>query len=185
MSLRVPDPPLSDGVVTLRPPEERDLNAIDLGIHDPDVVRWFGQPSSSAIDVLTLNRRRWADGSPTFSVCEMDDVCVGHAWVNVSTSDAAIGYVGYWLLPIARGRGLATRAVLLLSSWALSDLGLARLRLLTEPANKLSQQVAERSGFGRVGILAGNGEIDGRVIDHVLFSLPVQASELSRQVADR
>jgi RimJ/RimL family protein N-acetyltransferase len=173
MSLRVPDPPLTDGVVTLRPPDERDLKAIDLGVHDPAVVRWYGQPSS-AIDVLRLNRRRWADGSPTFSICEMDDVCVGHAWVNVSTSDAAIGYVGYWLLPTARGRGLATRAVLLLSSWALHDVGITRLRLLTETANESSQRVAERSGFGRVGILAGNAEIDGRLIDHVLFSLPIE-----------
>jgi hypothetical protein len=53
--LGAPDPPLSNDSVTLRPPDERDLAAIDLGIHDPDVVRWFRQPDSSAIDVLLLN----------------------------------------------------------------------------------------------------------------------------------
>ena len=107
MILGAPDPPLSNDIVTLRPPDERDLAAIDLGIHDPDVVRWFRQPDSSAIDVLLLNRRRWPDGSPTFSVCEQDGMCVGHVWVNVRTDDPTTGPVGYWLLPTARGRGLA------------------------------------------------------------------------------
>jgi RimJ/RimL family protein N-acetyltransferase len=172
MSLRAPDPPLSDGVVTLRPPDEGDLAAIDLGINDPEVVRWFGQPDASAIDVLTLNRRRWAEGSPTFAICEMDGICGGHVWMNLSTGDAAVGYVGYWLLPSARGRGLATRAVRLLSDWAVRDLGTTHLGLLTEPANEPSQRVAERSGFRRVGILADNGKIDGRSIDHVLFRFP-------------
>ena len=171
-ALNAPDPPLTDGIVTLRPPDERDLTAIDLGIHDPDVVRWFGQPASSATDVLAENRRRWADGSPTFSICELDDVCVGHVWVNVSAKDAAVGYVGYWLLPNARGRGLATRAVRLLSAWAVTDLGLA-LRLVTEDGNERSQRVAQRSGFRRTAILTGRGEIDGRTVDQVLYSLPM------------
>ena len=46
------------------------------------------------MDVLLLNRKRWADGSPTFSICESDGICVGHVWVNVDTDDPAIGYVG-------------------------------------------------------------------------------------------
>jgi RimJ/RimL family protein N-acetyltransferase len=162
---------LSDGVVTLRPPDERDLTAIDLGIHDPDVVRWFGQPDASATEVLELNRRRWADGSPTVAICELDGSCVGHVWVNVSTDDQKTGSVGYWLLPEARGRGLATRAVRLISDWALHDLGMTRLRLFTEPANEQSQRVAQRSGFRRIGVLAGHGEVDGRTIDHVLYEL--------------
>jgi RimJ/RimL family protein N-acetyltransferase len=176
MSLRAPDPPLSDGVVTLRPPGERDLPAIGIGIRDPDVVRWFGEPRATAGDVLDLNRRRWADGSPTFAICEADDVCVGHVWVNVSASDEGVGHVGYWLLPDARGRGLATRAVRLISSWAVRDLGLD-LRLLTEPGNERSQRVAERTGFVRTGVLADHAEVDGRRVDQVLFSLPPEPIE--------
>jgi RimJ/RimL family protein N-acetyltransferase len=172
MPLEPRDPPLSDGLVMLRPPDERDLAAIDLGIHDPDVVRWFGRPASSAADVLAENRTRWADGSPTFSICEMDGECVGHAWVNLGTNDASIGYVGYWLLPNARGRGLATRAVRLLSEWAVHHLGLT-LRLVTELGNERSQRVAERSGFRRSAILPGRGEIDGRPVDQVLYTLPM------------
>ena len=35
---------LTDGVVTLRPPDEGDLAPIAAGILDPDVVRWIGPP---------------------------------------------------------------------------------------------------------------------------------------------
>ncbi|MGZ6296781.1 MAG: GNAT family N-acetyltransferase [Candidatus Limnocylindrales bacterium] len=76
-----------------------------------------------------------------------------------------------WLLPRARRRGLATRAVRLLSRWAVTDPGTTSLRLLTEPANERSQRVAERSGFRRVGIVTRQGQIDGRLSDHVLYSL--------------
>lgn len=172
MTPRAPDLNLGDGIVILRSPDERDLSAIDLGIHDPDVVRWFGQPDSDATDVIALNRRRAADGSPTLSICEGDGACIGLVWVNASGADATVGSVGYWLLPGARGRGLATRAVRLLSAWAISDLGFTRLRLLAEPDNDRSQRVAERAGFRRVGVLAGNGEVDGRPIDHVLYEMP-------------
>jgi RimJ/RimL family protein N-acetyltransferase len=169
--LDAPDPPLGDGVVTLRPPDERDLDAIDIGIHDPDVVRWFGAPDMGAAEVLALNRRRWAAGSPTFAICEQDDRCVGHVWMNLAPDDVTTGSVGYWLLPNARGRGLATRAVRLIADWSVRELGMMRLRLYTEPANEPSRRVAERSGFRRMGRLHAHGEVDGRSIDHVLFEL--------------
>ena len=172
-----PDPLLTDEVVTLRRPDLGDLPAIEAGITDPEVVRWFGQPGASAIDVLALNRRRWMSGSPTLAICEARGPCVGHVWVNVSADDTSIGYVGYWLLPEARGRGLATRAVRLVSTWATRDIGLTRLRLLTEPTNIRSQQVAERAGYRRIRLLRDHDRIDGRSIDHVLFEWSPMATE--------
>ena len=166
----MPDPPLTDGVVTLRPPDEKDLSAIERGILDPDVIRRFGRQHLQASEVLELNRTRWLDGSgATFAICEPNDDCAGHAWVNFSHDGR--GSVGYWLLPQARGKGLATRSVRLLSRWALRDLGLARLQLLTEPANRPSQMVAERSGFHREGVLRSYADIDDRRVDYVVFSL--------------
>ncbi len=147
-------PTLSDGRVLLRPAERRDVPAIDAGIHDPDVMRWIGPPQGSAQDVLAQNEERWAQGSPTLSICELDGTCVGKVWVNVPESDPSTGFVGYWLLPIARGRGLATSAVRLISTWAMRELGVSNLRLTTAPDNARSQRVAERSGFRRVSSAA-------------------------------
>ena len=163
---------LSDGIVTLRPADAGDRGAIEVGLHDPEVVRWLGQPRGRAIDVMALNEQRWADGSPTLAITEAAGDCVGLVWVNRHRSDRSIGYVGYWLLPSARGRGLATRAVRLITRWAIQDLGVTRLRLLVEPGNGPSQRVAEQAGFRRVELLPGHGAVDDRKVDLVLYELP-------------
>jgi len=170
VTLSPPDPPLGDGVVTLRPPEERDLDAIDRGIHDRDVVRWVGRPEGSAAEVLALNRRRWSAGSPTFAICDVDDACVGHVWINLGATDATTGSVGYWLLPASRGRGLATRAVRLLVPWASRAMGLVQIRLVTQSANHRSRAVAKRIGFRVVGTVSGPAEDDGRDVDFTVFA---------------
>jgi RimJ/RimL family protein N-acetyltransferase len=169
MELPVPVPPLTDDVVTLRPPSEDDLAAIERGIADPDVVRWIG-PSDSARQALELDRSRWTEGTgATFSICDPEDDFAGQVWVNLEGSRG--GELGYWLLPEARGKGLATRSVRLISRWSLGELDLARLSLLTEPSNERSQRVAERSGFVREGVLRSYKEMAGRRIDCVVFSL--------------
>jgi RimJ/RimL family protein N-acetyltransferase len=143
-------PTLSDSSVLLRALESRDLPAIELGMHDPEVIRWIGPPEGSARDVLVQSEERWAQGSPTLSICELDGTCVGKVWMSIRGGDRSTGFVGYWLLPVARGRGFATAAVRLLSSWAVRELGVTNVRLTTAPDNERSQRVAERSGFRRV-----------------------------------
>src|SRR5437868_4019995 len=155
-----PDPPLTDGTVLLRASELHDVAAIEAGIHDPDVIRWIGPTESSAIDVIALNRQRWASGSPTLSICERGGTCVGLVWVNVREAEETTGWVGYWLLRTARGRGLATRAVRLISAWAVREMGLTTIRLTTEPENDRSRRVAERSGFRQIDFLHHQATID-------------------------
>jgi RimJ/RimL family protein N-acetyltransferase len=165
----VPLPVLADAHVLLRAEEPRDLPAIDAGMHDPDVIRWIGTPWPLA-EVLGRNEQSWQQGSPTFSICELDGTCVGLIWMNVRDPDRSTGHVGYWLLPAARGRGLATSAVRLLSAWAVRDLGMTRLRLTTAVDNPRSQRVAERSGFRRLSPAAGE-PLDLPSIEQVVYAL--------------
>jgi RimJ/RimL family protein N-acetyltransferase len=165
-----PAQPLTDGVVVLRPPDDRDLDAIARGIADPDVNRWIGPQTLSASEVLERNRQRWLDGTgPTFAICDLDDACVGHAWVNVGTS--GVPAVGYWLLPEARGRGLATRSVRLLCDWAFETFGVPELGLVTEAGNVRSQHVAEASGFVRRSVREATTEPDGRRVENIVYAL--------------
>ena len=71
-----------------------------------------------------------------------------------------------------RGRGVATRALRLLSDWALSPdgLGLARVQLTTDVDNPASQRVAERAGFEREGVLRAYVEHQGARRDMVVWS---------------
>lgn len=60
----------------------------------------------------------------------------------------------------------------LLSRWALDELELKRLDLITDPDNLASQRVAEKVGFQREGVLRSHLlHSDGRLRDSVLFSL--------------
>lgn len=176
----VPLPALSDGRVLLRAAEPRDLPAIDAGIHDPDVIRWIGPPEGSAHDVLVQNDERWARGSPTLSICELDGTCVGKVWLSVSETDRSTGSIGYWLLPVGRGRGLATSAVRLLASWAVRELGITNLSLRTALDNERSQRVAERSGFRRVSPAADDSP-EGPDTGQVLYALDGPPSRDARR----
>ena len=176
----VPLPALSDGSVLLRAAEPRDMPAIDAGIHDPDVIRWIGPPEGSAHDVLVQNEERWSRGSPTLSICELDGTCVGKVWLTVSETDRSTGSIGYWLLPVGRGRGLATSAVRLLSTWAVRELAITNLRIRTGSDNDRSQRVAERSGFRRVGT-AADESLDGPDSRNVVYALDGPPSTDIRQ----
>jgi len=134
------------------------------------VIAAFGRYTRSAEEALELNRSRWLRGdAATFAICDAADDCVGHVFVNLGDSQRAT--VGYWLLREARGKGLATRAVRLIARWALGELGIARLGLLTSTMNAASQRVAERAGFQREGVLRSYSDVNGRRIDSVSFSL--------------
>jgi len=95
---------------------------------------------------------------------------VGLHAVDLERSRAEIGY---WTAPWARGGGIATRALGLLSAWAIAadGLGLRRVELYAEPGNEQSQRVAERSGFVRGDLVRGGIALRGRRRDVVRFVL--------------
>jgi RimJ/RimL family protein N-acetyltransferase len=167
MPIEPPDPPLTDGVVTLRAMGPGDLPAVEQAAADPEIIRWFGELESPG-DVLAGWLDGWRDGTAAaLAVCSPPDRCVGHVLVELRNSGRA--HMEYWLLPAARGRGLATRALILASRWAFDALGRARLELWTEPENVTSQRLAERAGYRRDGVLRGYSEVNGRRVDAVFF----------------
>ena len=99
------------------------------------------------------------------------DVLLGGASLNNVSLTQGRAAVGYWLAPEARGRGLATRAVLLLARLAFEDLGLARVELTCGPDNHASQRVAARCGFTREGLLRSHTPFKGSRRDTIVFSL--------------
>ena len=78
---------------------------------------------------------------------------LGVAFAPTIEPEAATAELGYAVLPEARGRGVATAALLLLTEWALSDLGAERLELRISVENGASKRVAERCGYVREGVL--------------------------------
>ena len=79
--------------------------------------------------------------------------------------------IGYWAAPWARGQGVIRRAVSRVSSWALGDLGFARIEIRVATENRDSQRVAEAAGFTREGVLRNAGFVHSGRVDLVLYSL--------------
>jgi RimJ/RimL family protein N-acetyltransferase len=178
VSVVPPDPPLSDGVILLRPMDERDLSVIEQAASDGEILKWFDLHTRSPADYLAAKRYAWAEGTgASFAICDVTrpDTCLGHVFIE--RDDEGRGSVGYWLLKDGRGKGRVTRAVRLVASWALPEMRLGRLQLQTDPKNLASQRVAERAGFRREGILrAYNGRKDATCVDAVVYSLLPQDS---------
>ena len=64
---------------------------------------------------------------------------------------------------------MASRALRLLSDWALGQAGLGRVQVLAAVGNEPSQRTALRAGFEREGVLRGYLGYRGRREDVVIF----------------
>jgi ribosomal-protein-alanine N-acetyltransferase len=67
---------------------------------------------------------------------------------------------------------VGTRALTLVSRWALAELDLARLQLTVSVGNEASAGLAEKVGFRREGILRAWLDNRGKRADVIMFSLP-------------
>jgi RimJ/RimL family protein N-acetyltransferase len=143
---------LTDGVITLRPPGDEDVDALYRECQDPEIQRWTGVPSpyhrENAIAYLERVKREEAEGKVVaFLAVDDGEVLLGSFSVMELDKAPRYGEIGYWVSAAARGRGVASRAVTLLRDWGASDLELELIELVIHIDNQPSQRVAERTGF--------------------------------------
>ena len=77
---------------------------------------------------------------------------------------------GYLVASRFRGRGIATRALRLLTEWAFAEYPLERLELLIDTANVPSEVVAERCGYVKEGVLRNTFLKPGMRSDTAIWS---------------
>ena len=179
-------PTLSDGAVTLRVWSIADAEFMAAAFGDPSIRRYHGvldgdgypgPPLSIAdaaadIETFASSWRRFATtGSPTGAVFAITDAqtadLAGCCGVD-DWSTERVAQIGYWLAPAARGRGLATRAAILLTRW-LFDLGAARVFLTVVAGNEPSMAVARRAGFAYEATLPAHSAWMGERLDVLVF----------------
>jgi RimJ/RimL family protein N-acetyltransferase len=154
--LRHPDPPLSDGVITLRDKSRDDIDALVTICQDPAIPRWTRVPvpytrrdAEAWIAVSELEREA-GTGIDWLAEDEHGAVVASLAIQHIR-AEQRIGEVGYWVAAPARGRGIATRGVRLVTAWGLGDLGLETLEIMTHEDNLASQGVARAAGYEHTG----------------------------------
>jgi RimJ/RimL family protein N-acetyltransferase len=83
----------------------------------------------------------------------------------LALTEHSVGEVGCCLVPEARGRGIATEMLRMLTDWAFAALGLGRVQVFVAPENVAALGLAERAGFRREGVLRSYWEIEGARLD--------------------
>ena len=149
-----PDGPLADGVVAVRLRRAADVAAVAAAGHDPLTRRWLDdEPMDDEARRTSVRRTEeaWRSGraAPMVIADGASDEPVGI--VNLQFKEDGSATVVYSVFPAYRGRGIAPRAVLLLTGWALGALGLDRVLLEADAENTASIRVAEKCGFERTG----------------------------------
>lgn len=180
---------LSDDMVVLRPWSPADAKFLTTASQDPAIQRYNGPPPESLADATSTIQRIEAcwrtfhtKGDPTGVALAIVDAVsgepVGMCGID-SWSDTDVAQFGYWLAAEARGRGLATRAVTLMTSW-LFEFGAARVFLTVHSNNAASAAVARRAGFTHEGTLRAHGVWQGQRQDVDVFAvLPEEWAEKS------
>ncbi len=78
-------------------------------------------------------------------------------------------HIGYWIDQDHANKGIATRAVIELTSFAFQELNLHRIEINLRPENEASRRVAEKAGYKFEGARARYLHIDGDWHDHITF----------------
>ena len=165
--------------MALRAWQQEDVPALVRACADPLTSRYTSVPvpytPEDAFKFVEAGRS--ASSLPMAAVSPDDPADVlGAVGLHAVSRARRRGEIGYWTAPWARGRGVATEALTLLSRWALQRLGLKRLDLYAEPENEASHGVALRAGFERGELVRSGIALRGRRYDVIRFTLSGQAA---------
>jgi RimJ/RimL family protein N-acetyltransferase len=145
--------------IRLEPLAEAHVPALENMLTDGDLLRFTRVPEPVPPDFASTWLAFYEEGRrngtrEAFAVVDGGDAhFVGLALAPEINREAQTVELGYVVAPSARGRGVATEALRLLTEWALADAEAVRVELWIDVVNEASKRVAERCGYVREGIL--------------------------------
>jgi [ribosomal protein S5]-alanine N-acetyltransferase len=153
-------PTLDSNGLLVRPWQAEDAPAVFEAYQDPEIQRWHVR---SMIDLSEAEAwigswpDRWREETGADWAVMADGVVTGRVGIKSFDLWEGIAELSYWVLPAARGRNIAARAVTSVSGWAFDALGLHRLELKHASANHASCRAATKAGFRPEGTLRRQG----------------------------
>jgi RimJ/RimL family protein N-acetyltransferase len=138
--------------IRLVPFDDSHLPEMEAMVDDPDVLRFTRVPDPPPPGFA----RTWFDAyeagrvigtREAFAILGPDGDFLGVAVAPRIDREGLTLELGYVIAPHARGRGVATEALKLLTAWAFDELGARRLELLISVDNDASKRVAAKVGY--------------------------------------
>ena len=176
--------PISDGEVSLREWRNEDMPAMIAMLDDEPIARWTRVPhpyrESDAQDYLARGdaERERGEGINLGVFDATSGELLGSMSLRLASWADLRGQLGYLVSAHARGRGVAARAIRLVSAWGFQKLGLERIEILVHPDNQPSQRAAEKAGFTREGVLRSYTRVKDERFD--MWSFSALPGELNR-----
>lgn len=144
--------------IRLEPFAEAHLEPLAALLPDPDVQRYTFVPvpvpagfERTWLEIYEQGRR---DGNrEAFAIVDAAESFLGIAVAFGIDREARTVELGYVVAPSARGRGVGSQALRLLTDWAFEHLDVLRIELRIAVENEGSKRVAERAGYTREGVL--------------------------------
>lgn len=181
--------PIGSDKVRLRPLRDSDVPRIVEACSDERTQHWLGRMPSpySAAEARTwldLNLEGQATGKKlTWAVTTPDtDFLLGA--INIFDIGEVDCEIGYWAHPGARGQGLTTEAMRLVTEHAFRELGVRRVRACAALDNAASRHVIEsvgltQTGIERLGTVLRSGPADVALYDVLADEWPDLAASAS------
>jgi RimJ/RimL family protein N-acetyltransferase len=150
---RLSQPVLRAGDLVLRPWRAPDASAVAEAYSEPAIQRWHARSldEEEARTWIGSWPDRWAQETGAGWAIADESGVLGQISVRRLNLLDGLGEVSYWVLPSARGRRVAPRALCALSEWVFDSLGLHRFELAHSTLNPASCRVAGHAGFAYEG----------------------------------
>lgn len=150
----VPQPvvPVCGGELLLRPWAAADAAVLRAAFRDEAIRRWHMRHVTSPAEArerIAAAHRSWQEERDAeWAIARADGgEVLGRAGLRRMDLVHGEAECAYWVLPQARGTGVAPRALTALAAWALDEAGFHRLELAHSTANEPSCRVAAKCGF--------------------------------------
>jgi RimJ/RimL family protein N-acetyltransferase len=153
---------LSTERLTLRPLEERDVDAVTAACQDPEILRWIPLPEPYEREhaeqfVLGVSVLGWRDDTMyNFGVFTKEGGALvgsmGLVRIGLLHTPERQAELGFWTSKEQRGRGYTVEAARAVTEWAFTGLGVERLEWVAQVDNEGSLAVARRLGFVEEGV---------------------------------
>ena len=174
ISWPISEPVLVDKALMLRPWHLDDVNSVYEICQDPMIQEFTTIPVPYTQEIAEL----WVRSSPQ-KYLEREKISLagirnGEIALSISLHSIHefdhVGEIGYWVSPQARGEGLASHAVAMLTDFAFA-IGFRRITAITLPENLASQKTLLNAGFELETVLRdGMTRRDGTQTNSVLFA---------------
>jgi ribosomal-protein-serine acetyltransferase len=163
------------------------LAAVEASL--PDLTQWLPwahehYTKDEAIAYVRDSMQSWKEGraydfairSPNDPGSHLGNMSVWHV-----SRLGKVGEIGYWVRSDATSKGIATETAAAMLDLGFTKLGMHKITLRIAVGNDASDRVAQKLGFTREGILREELKVNGRWLDHTLYSMLEQEFRRSRQ----